>query len=337
MANIGKFYLAWAKTLDGLKHLFLLLIRIYFGWGFFLSGTKKLSDIAGTTAWFESMHIPQPMVNAYMAGSTETVCGVLLILGLASRIITIPLIGTMIVAFATAHQDALPWYKIEPWWHVEEWKPIAGIFSAGAFPYLYSCLLILLVGPGLFSVDAAIKTLFKVQPADPAVPPRLEPTSVARRAMIRLAAAVLGGLTTGAIVYHFFKKSEPVPENTVKNNDEDDGKEFECSGGPLPPLIENPAVHVCRGINTGKNDGKKGTTNTCAGRAHCATVSSHGCDGLNDCKGQGGCGEHPGENACKEKGKCQVPLKADTWAKARKRFEELMNAAHRKFGKAPDS
>ncbi|ADG69082.1 hypothetical protein Plim_3269 [Planctopirus limnophila DSM 3776] len=93
--------------------------------------------------------------------------------------------------------------------------------------------------------------------------------------------------------------------------------------------------HVCRGINTCKNKGKKGTTNECAGTAHCATAVAHDCNGFNECKGQGGCGEHPGENSCKGKGACAVPMTDKTWPKARKKFEELMTKAGKKFGEAP--
>jgi hypothetical protein len=105
------------------------------------------------------------------------------------------------------------------------------------------------------------------------------------------------------------------------------------SGEKLSRLLEDP--HVCRGINTCKNKGKKGTTNECAGQAHCATAAAHDCNGMNDCKGQGGCAEHPGENECKGKGACAVPLSDKTWPKARKRFEELMTKAGKKFGDAP--
>jgi hypothetical protein len=50
------------------------------------------------------------------------------------------------------------------------------------------------------------------------------------------------------------------------------------------------------------------------------------------------CGENPGENDCKGKGGCAVPLDPKkTWPKARKRFEELMTRASKKFGDAPAS
>ena len=143
-----------------------------------------------------------------------------------------------------------------------------------------------------------------------------------RRDLYRLAFAALGGLTAGALVGC---GGNPTTEGKAPA---DAG-----SGEKLSRLLEDP--HVCRGINTCKNKGKKGTTNECAGQAHCATVAAHDCNGMNDCKGQGGCGEHPGENECKGKGGCEVPLSDKTWPKARKRYEELMTRAGKKFGDAP--
>ena len=147
-----------------------------------------------------------------------------------------------------------------------------------------------------------------------------------RRQMTRLALAALGGLVAGC------------GKNEKPNPDQSGG-----TGGSAPPgdgtaaanhpILSDP--HICRGINTCKNKGKKGTTNECAGQAHCATVAAHDCNGQNECRGQGGCGEHPGENECKGKGACEVPLTDKTWPKARKKFEEVMTAAGRKFGPAP--
>jgi len=144
-----------------------------------------------------------------------------------------------------------------------------------------------------------------------------------RRELWRLALAALGGLTAGALAGGTGSKppSAAVKDKTAKEAD------------ATPRLLQDP--HVCRGINTCKNKGKTGTINDCAGQAHCATVAAHDCSGQNDCKGKGGCGEHPGENDCKGKGGCQVPLSDKTWPKARKRFEELMTKAGKKFGDAP--
>jgi hypothetical protein len=149
-----------------------------------------------------------------------------------------------------------------------------------------------------------------------------------RRDLCRLALAALGGLTAGALVGCGGDKTETASAPGKAEKDHKD-----TAADATSPLLQDP--HVCRGINTCKNKGKKGTTNDCAGQAQCATVVAHDCNGLNDCKGHGGCGEHPGENECKGKGGCEVPLSDKTWPKARKRFEVLMTKAGKTFGDPP--
>jgi hypothetical protein len=64
-------------------------------------------------------------------------------------------------------------------------------------------------------------------------------------------------------------------------------------------------------------------------------LKAHGCSSQNDCRGQGGCGEKPGENDCKGHGGCAVPLADHAWKTARENFEKRMKAAGKKFGPAP--
>jgi hypothetical protein len=138
-----------------------------------------------------------------------------------------------------------------------------------------------------------------------------ELTDLSRREFGKLALAALAGISAGTTLA-VAEDKKPEPE---KN-----------------PLLGD--VHVCRGINTckGKGADKK---NSCAGTSQCATAAHHGCGSQNQCKGQGGCGAHPGENTCKEQGECSVPMHSSAWKKARSRYEELMKAAGKKFGKAP--
>ena len=144
-----------------------------------------------------------------------------------------------------------------------------------------------------------------------------------RRDFQKLAMAALGGLVAGAGLAHADEK---------KDKDKDDKKEPKPKDEKKNPLLQEP--HVCRGLNTCKGLGKGGK-NDCAGTSACATAKAHTCGGDNDCRGLGGCGEMPGENACKGKGKCHVPLDNDAWPKARKRFEELMAKEGKKVGPAP--
>ena len=85
----------------------LLAVRLYWGWAFFQTGKGKLMNHAQVTEFFTSLNIPMPGLNAYMAGTAECFGGLLLLVGLASRLTAIPLIVTMIVAYLTADLDVV--------------------------------------------------------------------------------------------------------------------------------------------------------------------------------------------------------------------------------------
>jgi hypothetical protein len=145
----------------------------------------------------------------------------------------------------------------------------------------------------------------------------MKPNDFSRRDFTRLAAAAVGGLVIGSNVTFAQDKK---PEKKDPNKDG-----F--------PWLQEP--HICRGLNPtckGETGGKK---NECAGQAHFHTVKEHKCKGMNECAGEGGCGENPGENKCKGQGDCAVPMSDKTWEKARKKFEEAMTKAGKKFGEAP--
>ena len=58
--------------------MLLLVIRLYWGWSFFLSGKGKLLNLEKTTAFFTELNLPLPKLNALMAGSAECGGGLLL-------------------------------------------------------------------------------------------------------------------------------------------------------------------------------------------------------------------------------------------------------------------
>ena len=90
-------------TLSKLSDFPLLFIRLILAYGFFNPALMKLQDINGIAEWFDSIGIPFPLLNAYLATVTETLGVLLLALGLFTRFISIPLIITMIVAIVTVH------------------------------------------------------------------------------------------------------------------------------------------------------------------------------------------------------------------------------------------
>jgi putative oxidoreductase len=96
---------------------------------------------------FGSLNIPMPVFSAYLAGATECFGGLLLMIGLASRLVAIPVAFTMIVAYLTADYESFTSIFSDP----------DKFVGAAPFPFLLSALLVLAFGPGALSVDALIK------------------------------------------------------------------------------------------------------------------------------------------------------------------------------------
>jgi putative oxidoreductase len=89
--------------LQKLRDLPLLAMRLVLAYGFWTTGMMKWKGIADVASWFESMGYPMPTLNAYLAATTEVVGAVLLLLGFATRLISIPLMIVMLVAIFTVH------------------------------------------------------------------------------------------------------------------------------------------------------------------------------------------------------------------------------------------
>jgi len=89
--------------LTNFQSLSLLLARLVIAYGFYEPAMNKWKDINGIATWFGSLGIPFPTINAYMAATTEILGVVLLTLGLFTRLISIPLMVTMVVAIITVH------------------------------------------------------------------------------------------------------------------------------------------------------------------------------------------------------------------------------------------
>src|SRR5262249_49750176 len=103
--KINLVYGWYTSLLDKLRSPLLLSLRLYWGWQFFMTGKGKLINLDQTVDFFTQLNLPFPHLNAILAGSTECFCGLLLLLGLGSRFISIPLIATMVVAYLTADNE----------------------------------------------------------------------------------------------------------------------------------------------------------------------------------------------------------------------------------------
>ena len=141
------FYDRFAHAANHLQSLGLLVIRLAWGWELLESGHGHLSDVAGTAKNFADWGIPFPTANVYISGTTEMVGGVLIMLGLFSRFISIPLFINFCVAYLTASRDKVTHFFSQD---------VSNIIDDSAFPFLVMSLLILAFGAGKFSVDYLI-------------------------------------------------------------------------------------------------------------------------------------------------------------------------------------
>lgn len=134
-------------TIGGwLQPILLLIIRGWWGWSFFLTGKGKLLNLEKTTGFFTELGLPLPKLNAIMAGSTECLGGLLLLLGLGSRLVSVPLMFTMIVAYATADKEALQSIFSDP----------DKFTGAAPFLFLLASVIVFAFGPGKLSLDALL-------------------------------------------------------------------------------------------------------------------------------------------------------------------------------------
>src|SRR6185295_2667562 len=82
-----------------------LLARVTVGWVFATTGWGKLNNLQKVIDYFSDLGIPYPQIQAPFASANEFVCGVLVLLGLATRVASIPLIVVMLVAIRTAQWE----------------------------------------------------------------------------------------------------------------------------------------------------------------------------------------------------------------------------------------
>jgi len=75
-----------------------LLVRLYLGYFFFETGIGKVQNLDLMTERFIEWGIPFPAFNAALSGYTELIGGALLLLGLATRAVCVPLFINMVVA-----------------------------------------------------------------------------------------------------------------------------------------------------------------------------------------------------------------------------------------------
>ena len=153
MKNLLSYYSLAAEKISYLRSPFLLAVRLYWGWQFVQTGWGKMHHIAKITGFFASLNIPFPAFNAYFVSGLEFFGGLLLIVGFASRFTGLLLAFNMLVAYWTADHEALASIFSDP----------GKFYVADPYTFLFASLMVLILGAGLFSVDALVAKRLEVQ------------------------------------------------------------------------------------------------------------------------------------------------------------------------------
>jgi putative oxidoreductase len=137
------------KLAGALSFLPPLLTRLVIGYAFYQAGQGKLAHPEKIVEFFTGLGIPLPAANAAFVSRLEFYGGMLLVVGLLSRLVAALLGSTMIVALMTADKAAFL-------------EALAGAGEAGltdVVPVVYGLFLLWLVvfGPGAASLDALLR------------------------------------------------------------------------------------------------------------------------------------------------------------------------------------
>ena len=117
-------------TVTAVFRIIIGIFMIYHGWEVFSKG-----PIDTYTGWLTDMHFPAPELWAYLGKAIELAGGILLLLGLFTRVITIPLMLDMLfIAFVLGHGK---------------------IFYEDQYPFLFFLFFVFFffAGPGKWSLD----------------------------------------------------------------------------------------------------------------------------------------------------------------------------------------
>lgn len=117
ISRITSLYSAALQHASRIDFLAPLLLRLYLAPIFLSAGFNKLNSFDNVVEWFGNsdwgLGLPAPFLMAFLATSAEIVGGFALLLGIATRLFSIPLMFTMIIAITTAHWNN-GWYAIAP-------------------------------------------------------------------------------------------------------------------------------------------------------------------------------------------------------------------------------
>lgn len=114
IGRLGAYYREFVKNISVLEGLAPLLLRLYLVPIFWMAGTHKIDfetmmPYESIVSWFGNaewgLGLPLPALMAFLAGWTEILGAIFLAAGIAVRLISIPLMITMLVAAFASHWE----------------------------------------------------------------------------------------------------------------------------------------------------------------------------------------------------------------------------------------
>ncbi|HEX3880659.1 MAG TPA: DoxX family protein [Bryobacteraceae bacterium] len=147
MATLVRLYRLLISLASRLDSPFLLIVRLYWGVQMAQTGWGKLHNLDRVTNFFTSLGIPAPGANAIFIAVLEFVGGVYFALGFGSRLVALLFTCDMLVAYYTADREALLSVFSDP----------DKFYAATPYTYLVAALIVLIFGPGLYSLDALLE------------------------------------------------------------------------------------------------------------------------------------------------------------------------------------
>jgi putative oxidoreductase len=131
-------------------NVFLLVGRLLLAAIFVQGGLGKLTDLAGTAGYFESLGVPLPSIVAPLAGIAEFVGGLAIAIGLGTRYAALVLIAFTIAATLLAHR----YWGLPP-----EAAPGQMIHFMKNLAIIGGFLVVFVTGGGRLSIDRWLRRL----------------------------------------------------------------------------------------------------------------------------------------------------------------------------------
>ena len=140
MWKLRQMILPYVEKFDWLPGL---LARIAIGFIFLQSGWGKLQHLDKVIAFFTSLGIPAANIQAPFVAGVELTCGTLVLVGLFTRVASLPLIATMVVAILTAKRGDI--------------HELGDLLFMPEFLFIVLLLWLIVKGAGVVSLDYVLE------------------------------------------------------------------------------------------------------------------------------------------------------------------------------------